>query len=132
MGEARVGSYLFGTDFKHMSNYRRLDIWKDGCLFAKDVYSVTQNWRDFGLKDQIARSAVSVPSNIAEGSERGSDKEFSRFLYIAKASCEECRTQLYIANLNGSLSYSSFRKLDAQASSISKRIGALIKYLTKS
>lgn len=114
-----------------MSKYRKLEIWKDGCLFAKDVYSVTQNWRDFGLKDQITRSAVSVPSNIAEGSDRGSDKEFSRFLHIAKASCEECRTQLYIANLNGSLSDSSFQKLDAQALSISKRIGALIKYLTK-
>ena len=114
-----------------MSNYRKLEVWKDGCMFAKDVYQVTENWRDFALKDQITRSAVSISSNIAEGSDRGSDKEFSRFVRIAKASCEECRTQLYIANLTGSLSTESFQNLDKQASSISNRLGSLNKYLTR-
>ena len=112
-----------------MSNYRKLDIWEDSCKFAKDIYQETHHWSDFALRDQLRRSAISIASNIAEGSDRGSDKEFIRFLHIAKASAEECRTQLYIAFLVGLLSENSFNALDHKAASITKRIGALIKYL---
>ena len=115
-----------------MSNYRELEIWKEGCLFAKDVYKVNRGIRDAGLTNQMARAAVSISSNIAEGSERGSDREFARFLKIAKSSCEECRTQLYIAFLVEYISKDIFAALDTQAESIGKRIGALINYLSRS
>jgi four helix bundle protein len=112
-----------------MSRYRKLEVWKDSCLFAKEVYEAVQSWKDYGLRDQITRSAVSIASNIAEGSDRGSDADFARFLRISKASCEECRTQLHIAHLVGHISFESYESLDNSASSISNRIGSLIKYL---
>jgi len=98
-------------------------------MFAKDLYAETRHWKDYGLKDQIRRSAVSIASNIAEGSDRGTDKEFIRFLHIAKASGEECRTQLYIAFLIGYVSENSFSRLDTQASSLTNRLGSFVKYL---
>ena len=78
-------------------NFEDLDIWKEGMKICKEVYSLFKECKDYGLKDQIQRSAVSIPSNIAEGYERKSLKETIQFLYIAKGSCGELRTQLYLA-----------------------------------
>jgi four helix bundle protein len=61
------------------------------------VYEVLRGCKDFGLKDQMTRAAVSIPSNIAEGAERDSKAEFIHFLHIAKGSAAELRTQVYIA-----------------------------------
>ncbi len=99
---------------------------------AKEVYQATDGMRDFGLRNQVTRAAVSIASNIAEGSERESKAEFIRFLRIAKASCEECRTQLYIADMVGYMPHDRFSEIDKLAHSVSKRIGALIKYLKSS
>ena len=77
-------------------SFEDLVIWKEGLQLSIDIYVALDSNRDYGLKDQIQRSSVSVPSNIAEGFERETDKEFIRFLYIAKGSCAELRTQLYI------------------------------------
>lgn len=63
-----------------------------------DIYRAFSNSREYAIKDQIIRSSISIPSNVAEGFERQSDKEFVRFLYYAKGSSGELRTQLYIAN----------------------------------
>lgn len=114
-----------------MSNYRKLEVWEDACTFAEEIYKIFGSLKDFGFKDQITRSAVSIASNIAEGSDRGTDKDFARFICIAKSSCEENRTQLYIAVKIQYISEESFQKLDRKAESISKRLGALIKYLRK-
>jgi len=76
-----------------------IDAWKRGCRLAVEIYKLTMEEpiaKDWGLRDQLRRSAVSVPSNIAEGYERNSNREFRRFLFIAKGSCGELRTQLYI------------------------------------
>ena len=78
-----------------MDALEKLEVWKRGCRLAVDLYNALEQCRDYGLKDQITRSAISVPSNIAEGFERDSSREFSRFLKIAKGSCGELRTQLY-------------------------------------
>ena len=77
-----------------------IEVWKRGCRLAVKIYEISRDGsfaKDFGLRDQVRRAAVSVPSNIAEGFERESDVEFKRFLNIAKGSCGELRTQLYIA-----------------------------------
>ena len=79
-------------------SFEELDVWKRSSRLAVEIYRTLNECRDFGLKDQMTRAAVSIPSNIAEGAERFSDKEFARFLYIARGSAAELRTQLYIAN----------------------------------
>ena len=75
----------------------KLDVWKKSARLAADVYKAFRESRDFGFKDQITRSALSVPSNIAEGMEKESLKEQIRFLEIAKGSSAEFITQTYIA-----------------------------------
>ena len=80
------------------NSFENLDVWKRSSRLAVEIYGALRGCRDFSLKDQMTRAAVSIPSNIAEGAERYSDKEFARFLYIARGSAAELRTQLYIAN----------------------------------
>lgn len=77
-------------------DFEDLDVWKRAKALAGDIYKLTSDLKDYGFKDQLCRSAVSIASNIAEGAERGSPKEFVRFLRIAKGSAAELRTQLYI------------------------------------
>lgn len=83
-----------------VQNFEELEIWKDARALTKVIYRLTGDpkfSKDFGLRDQIRRAAVSVMSNIAEGFERGGNQEFIQFLYIAKGSCGEVRAQLYAA-----------------------------------
>jgi four helix bundle protein len=75
----------------------KLDVWKKGARLAANVYKEFSCCNDFGFKDQITRSALSIPSNIAEGMEKESKKEQLRFLDIAKGSAAEFATQTYIA-----------------------------------
>jgi len=79
------------------TSFEDLDVWKRSTSLAVRIINALRSSREFGLKDQITRAAVSIPSNIAEGSERYSNREYSRFLYIARGSAAELRTQLYIA-----------------------------------
>jgi len=87
-----------------MAGFQELKVWQLGKELAVAIYKITNEKKfkaDFGLTDQIRRAAVSIPSNIAEGDERGSNKDAVRFLYIAKGSLAELRTQrtqLIIAN----------------------------------
>jgi four helix bundle protein len=80
-----------------MTTFEDLEVWRRGCQLAVDVCVVTGDSRDYALNYQTQRSAISIPSKIAEGSERDSDKEFIRFLRYSKGSCGELRTQLYIS-----------------------------------
>ena len=82
-----------------MRNFRKLKIWEQGIVLVKEIYKIAQKLpsdEKFGLKSQITRTAVSVPSNIAEGSSRNSEIEFKRFLEIAMGSLFEVETQLII------------------------------------
>ena len=79
------------------TTFEDLEVWKRGCQLAVDVCVATHHSKNFGLRDQMQRSAISIPSNIAEGAERDSDGDFIRFLRISKGSCGELRTQLYIS-----------------------------------
>ena len=80
-----------------INTFEDLEVWKRGCHLAVDVYVTNHASRDFGLKDQMQRAAVSIPSNIAEGCERDSTLDFIKFLRYSKGSCGELRTQLYIS-----------------------------------
>jgi len=76
--------------------FENLEVWKRSSRLSADIYKELINLKDFGFKDQITRSGLSIPSNIAEGLERKTNKEKSRFLDIAKGSSAELRTQTYI------------------------------------
>lgn len=76
--------------------FEDLDVWKRSARLSADLYKALAGLRDFGFRDQITRSGLSVPSNVAEGMERSSIKEKQRFLDIALGSCGELRTQLYV------------------------------------
>ncbi len=82
------------------------------------------------MRDQILRSAISVPSNIAEGAERGSAKDFIRFLHYAKGSCAELRTQIYLSTRMGLILPEDATPLTNQATMISKKLHSLITSLS--
>jgi four helix bundle protein len=77
--------------------FEDLEVWKESMQLAVRVYEVMAVSRDFGLRDQMRRAAVSVASNIAEGYERGSNREFLQFLHYSRGSSGELRTQIYLA-----------------------------------
>ena len=78
------------------ASFEHLEVWQRSCRLAVDLCKNLQGCKEYSLKDQMIRAALSIPSNIAEGAERGSKPEFVRFLYVAKGSAAELRTQLYI------------------------------------
>jgi len=83
-----------------MRSHKRLDVWKTAMQLVKEIYRITSKFPEeerYGLTSQMRRSAVSVPSNIAEGAARSGHKEFLRFLYIARGSLSELETQILIA-----------------------------------
>ena len=88
--------------------------------------------KDFGLRDQIQRSAVSVMANIAEGFERGGDKEFGQFLSLAKGSCGEVRSHLHVAGDQGYITQEVHDDLAARALEVSRMISGLMTYLRNS
>ena len=77
-------------------NFENLEVWKRSARLSADIYKATADLKDYGFRDQLTRSGLSVPSNIAEGMTRESDKEKRRFLDIAYSSLAEVRTQIYI------------------------------------
>ena len=110
-------------------------MWQLGRELVLKMYALTRHGmfvRDYGLKDQIQRAAVSVPSNIAEGFERDGNKEFVKFLYIAKGSVGEVRSQLYNAHDLGYVDDTSFDEVSVFARRISAGIQSLIRKLSES
>ena len=113
-----------------MAGFEELVAWQKARELTKCIYQITSYGelsRDFGLRDQIRRAAVSIMSNIAEGYERGGRTEFHQFLVIAKASCAEVRSQLYVAYDVGYLSQESFNALKNTTVELSKIISGLRK-----
>ncbi len=108
-------------------SFEELEVWKPGCRLAVRVYEVLKECRDFGLKDQMTRAAVSISSNIAEGAERDSKQEFVRFLHIAKGSAAELRTQVYIACQIGIISNDIQKEFTEELKKISSMLHGLIK-----
>ena len=116
------------------NNFEDLPVWKEAIVLAVQVYKITKEEkfkRDYGLSEQIRRAAVSVSSNIAEGFERSSRKEFIRSLYIAKGSVSEVRSQVFLSKELGCLDGDFSEKVLGQTRSLSRQIGALISFLMK-
>jgi four helix bundle protein len=83
-----------------IKKFEDLEIWKESRRLTREIYGLSKTEKfskDFGLRDQMRRAVISIMSNIAEGFERGRNQEFVQFLYIAKSSCGELRSQLYVA-----------------------------------
>lgn len=118
-----------------VEQFEELEAWKKARELTKVIYHVSSSGefaRDFGLREQICRAAVSIISNIAEGFERDGNKEFLQFLSFAKGSCGEVRAQLYVALDQAYVSSAQFQELIEQTRQVSRLIGGLRKYLQTS
>jgi four helix bundle protein len=111
-----------------MDALHNLEVWKRSCRLCVDIYQHLAVCKEYGFRDQLTRSALSIPSNIAEGYERGSGKDCVRFLKIAKGSSGELRTQLWIGIEAGFVDGEKGRTLVNEAEEISKMLHGLIKY----
>ncbi len=115
--------------------FEDLEVWQEARQLTRQVYRLTENSRfskDFGLSNQIQRAAVSIMSNVAEGFERGGNQEFIQFLYIAKGSCGEVRSQLYVALDQGYVAQKESDELIKSCRHLSVMISNLIDYLKRS
>jgi four helix bundle protein len=109
--------------------------WQKARILTRNVYAATKIdgfAKDYGLKDQIQRSSVSTMANIAEGFERGGDKEFSQFLSNSKGSTGETRSHLYVALDQGYITEESFDQLSTEAAEVSRLISGFMSYLRQS
>ncbi|ARM31372.1 four helix bundle protein [Prosthecochloris sp. HL-130-GSB] len=117
-----------------VEKFEDLVAWQKARKLTKSIYQVTNNGpfaKDYGLRDQIRRAAVSIMSNIAEGFGRGTINEFHQYLVIAKGSCAEVRSQLYVAYDVGYLEKTVFEDLELQAHEVSKVLSGLRSSIAK-
>lgn len=118
-----------------IERFEDMEAWKMARELTQAVYRVTSAGKfahDFGLKDQIRRASVSVLSNLAEGFERGGDREFLQFLAMAKGSCGEVRAQLYVALDQLYITHAQWSLISNKAIEVSQLISGLIRYLRQS
>ncbi|MBE0511159.1 MAG: four helix bundle protein [Gammaproteobacteria bacterium] len=111
-----------------MARFEDLEVWKRSARLSAEIYKAFSSLTDFGFRDQITRAGLSISSNIAEGYERGGNKELSNFLNYAKGSAGELRSQLYIALEIGYLDKELGRQWIAEVQEISKMLHALISH----
>jgi four helix bundle protein len=113
-----------------ISGYRDLELWKSAMELALVVLKLADGpllGRRRSLCDQIGRAAVSIPSNIAEGNERGTNRDSIRFLYIARGSAAELSTQLELALGIGALTTAEHADLQARLSKVFRLLGGMLK-----
>jgi four helix bundle protein len=118
-----------------MFNFEKLEVWQDAINFADSVYAITRTFPDaerFGLTNQMRRAAVSVSSNLAEGSSRSSRLDFARFVEMATGSLFEVVSQITISKRQGFLSEADFSQLYAICEKQSKMLSGLRKSLLES
>ena len=115
-----------------MFNFEKLEVWQKAIDFADLIYSETRSFPSderFGLTNQLRRAAVSISSNIAEGSSRSSKSDFARFVEIATGSVFEVVSQAFIAHRQSFLSEDQFRKIYTDAEELSRMLSGLRKSL---
>lgn len=112
-----------------MGNFRELRVWQKAKDLAVFIYKKTDQGefsKDYGLRDQIRRAVVSIPSNIAEGDELGTDKQAIRYFFTARGSSAEVLTQAIIANEVGYLDNDNFSQIESECQGISRMLNKLI------
>ncbi|MEZ8144306.1 four helix bundle protein [Enterovibrio norvegicus FF-454] len=107
--------------------FEELQVWKRSARLSSQIYRYFRNSKDFGFRDQITRSSLSIPSNIAEGYERKSDREFANFLSYAKGSSGELRTQIYIGMEIDYIDKATGKGWISESEEISRMIASLMK-----
>ena len=118
-----------------IENFEDIEAWRSSREVNKLICAITANEkfsRDFALTNQMRRASISVLSNIAEGFERGGDKEFVQFLSVAKGSCGEARAQLYIALDQHYISAAEFDSISNKLSETGRLISGLMRYFLES
>jgi four helix bundle protein len=112
-----------------MHHYERLDLWKRGIALAGILHRAARDrqasWPDRAVWDQISRASLSIPSNVAEGAKRGTNREFARFLGIAMGSAAELHSLLQVAAQSGVLPEADARTLSAEALALRRMASAL-------
>lgn len=114
---------------KKIDRFEDIIAWQKSKVLSVGIYKLFGKSKDFGFRDQILRASVSVMNNIAEGFERKSNKEFRYFLFIAKGSCGEVRSMLYLALELGMINKVEFDSVFPLSEEISKIIAGFIKKL---
>lgn len=112
-----------------IEDFANIESWKEARVLVSEVYSALEQCRDYGFKDQIQRASVSIMSNIAEGFDRGSNKEFIQFLIIARGSASEVRSLAYAALDLSYFDSDTFAKVCDRCKSISNLINGFIRFL---
>ena len=112
-----------------IEKFEDITSWQKAKTMTIGIYKEFYEHRDFGFRDQIQRASVSIMNNIAEGFERKSDKEFKHFLFIAKGSCGEVRSMLYLALDLNYINKENYKKFNDLSIEISKLLSGLIKTL---
>ena len=116
-----------------MRDFRKLKVWEKAHHFTLQVYKITKNFPSderFGLTTQLRRAAASVPTNIAEGCGRDSEKELARFMSISAGSTSEVEYQLILARDLNYIQNETYRELDQQANEVKRMLNGFIKKLT--
>lgn len=116
------------TQGSKIKRFEDLIVWQKARELTREIYRCSNKGglaKDYALKDQLRRSAISVMSNIAEGFERGGRAEFHQFLVIAKGSCAELRSQLYAALDAGYIGQEEFELLHSLAEEVARLLGGL-------
>ncbi|MBO1518824.1 four helix bundle protein [Oceanisphaera pacifica] len=110
-------------------DFEKLEVWRRSVWLSADIYKTLHALKDFGFKDQITRSGLSVPSNIAEGMSRRTPKDKIHFLLVAKGSCSEFRTQTYIGIEIGYIDYEHGNRWISETKEIAAMLSGLINKL---
>jgi four helix bundle protein len=112
-----------------IENFEDIEAWKEARLLVREIYQYFKNIKDYSFRDQIQRAAISIMSNISEGFDRGSNKEFIQFLIIARGSVSEVKSLSYAASDIGYIDGKVFNKITERCLRLTNLINGFVRYL---
>lgn len=115
-----------------IEKFEDIEAWKEARILVKEIYETFTRVKDYSFKDQIQRASISIMSNISEGFDRGSNKEFIQFLIIARGSVSEVKSLGYSALDIGYIDEKTFKKISEQCYKLTNLINGFIRYLRSS